>query len=854
MVVAVIAAAWLPGGAGARPDQGIAQILARAGIDPATVTVQDGPLNYAGPACPGAGWDCTDGSGPVAQVGALNQADCFGNDCVIVQSGPANVARCEQRVPADAELTCSITQETTSGSNVATAIQIVDSSVRAPTIAVEPVEQEQRASGEIEIDQDATAGGSNDATVEQRLQQVAEAVITVGPVSQIQEATGSVRLEQDTVDGDGDNGAGITQWIDQRAQAQLDVGEIAQSQSRDDDGHNLDLFVRQNSDAGDNDAQVEQAHVAIAGGFGVLGPIEQLQGATDQGLAGDIDQTDRGGHSNYDVAQKKWWDQSGTTLGTLTQIQDDLELCCLIGGAGRTPDTCTITQFAQLEADDGATQSVNQRAVANAKENCSFQQTSSINGAVDTDSGGGTAFDNERGCAAGSCEVEERPLSRLATAIRNESAEGSFGSGDADPSETGAAPGDVLEYRLTYRNPGTGSASGVEIHAEVPDRATFLDCTGGCNTEGDVSWNIGDAAAGSSTVVTFRVELDHEGWAIGTTPVPLTPEVLAAGEEPWASNTVRANVVYDPPPESDLALDVRNETAQAEQDPVFTRDTSAGSFDVIEWRITYANHGLGSATNVTVTDLLPSTGVFLDCVGGCEVQESEGGDQLVSWDLGAVPGGESRVVSFRYELGEVDPGQYSVNLAEADTSEEGPVSSNQSFVWFPGCSNGFYPADPTTIDFEDLADGTFLTTQYAGLGVTFLDVPESSPEVISADGFGRTTHSGTNSVFGQNDTPSPGSAGTPMTMVFDPPVSRVGMYIGNAHVPLTATLAAYDQDGNEICSTTESEFGNDVQTLIGLDVFAPVIHSVTLDYGNTTLAEEIDDLMFEESAEGGPVP
>ncbi len=40
-------------------DEAVAAYLASRGIDPATVVVQRGLKNYAGPSCPGAGWNCT---------------------------------------------------------------------------------------------------------------------------------------------------------------------------------------------------------------------------------------------------------------------------------------------------------------------------------------------------------------------------------------------------------------------------------------------------------------------------------------------------------------------------------------------------------------------------------------------------------------------------------------------------------------------------------------------------------------------------------------------------------------------------------------------------------------------------
>ena len=46
--------------------------LGSIGIDLASVVVQQGQLNYAGPDCPGAGWNCTTAS-LVVQLGSATQ-------------------------------------------------------------------------------------------------------------------------------------------------------------------------------------------------------------------------------------------------------------------------------------------------------------------------------------------------------------------------------------------------------------------------------------------------------------------------------------------------------------------------------------------------------------------------------------------------------------------------------------------------------------------------------------------------------------------------------------------------------------------------------------------------------------
>jgi hypothetical protein len=107
----------------------IAAYLQSIGVNPATVTWEQGVNNYAGPNCPGIGWTCTT-AGNVVQIappGGTNSVEC-GGPCTIVQSTSANGnnhAKCEEHSTDPAAVQdCTITQSGTS--NDATVIQDVN--------------------------------------------------------------------------------------------------------------------------------------------------------------------------------------------------------------------------------------------------------------------------------------------------------------------------------------------------------------------------------------------------------------------------------------------------------------------------------------------------------------------------------------------------------------------------------------------------------------------------------------------------------------------------------------------------------------------------------------------------------
>ena len=96
--------------------------------------------------------------------------------------------------------------------------------------------------------------------------------------------------------------------------------------------------------------------------------------------------------------------------------------------------------------------------------------------------------------------------------------------------------------------------------------------------------------------------------------------------------------------------------------------------------------------------------------------------------------------------------------------------------------------------------------------------------------------------------PVPSSAGDPLTITFEEPVRKVGMYVGNDDAgDTTATLRAYDTSGVEITGvrTSRTNFGSAVQTFIGADAGTNAIARVEISYGEAILGEEIDNLTFE---------
>ena len=200
LTAALAAALLLVGGAGAggQPPKkvdltnpaAVSAYLTSIGIDPATVVKQVGLNNYAGPNCPGVGWNCTT-SLKVVQVssaGGQNKFDCEGqeppnvltnpatNTCVVMQGGPNNAAQCKEKNTGDDEAQhCTINQS--GDRNLAIVDQLIEQRQGPQQSATQTVDVEQTATdkNESQIHQevhqqtsvDIAAPGSQDQNVHQ---------------------------------------------------------------------------------------------------------------------------------------------------------------------------------------------------------------------------------------------------------------------------------------------------------------------------------------------------------------------------------------------------------------------------------------------------------------------------------------------------------------------------------------------------------------------------------------------------------------------------------------------------------------------------------------------------------------
>lgn len=199
-------------------------------------------------------------------------------------------------------------------------------------------------------------------------------------------------------------------------------------------------------------------------------------------------------------------------------------------------------------------------------------------------------------------------------------------------------PGETLQYEVSYGNVGNSSLSNVQIQASVPAGTTFVRASNGgaVNQAGNtVSWDFRTTplAPGESSKLTFLVTV-NDGLADGTLLVSTAQ--LDTGNAPLArasdSVVVRASTF--------LTLDVATTSDPARPD------------ELVYYQYTVANRGTVALADVTLHIQVPDAAV-LDLTnsqprGACPNLIGSSAtctrDEAVTWELGTLGAGESRVV------------------------------------------------------------------------------------------------------------------------------------------------------------------------------------------------------------------
>jgi hypothetical protein len=380
--------------------------------DAARAVCQEGPRNYAGPSCPGTGWNCVRANLPIVQIGGINLFYCTALNCLVIQvvhgGSGQNASACERRVDnpttGEAVLVCDIMQVNGgSGTNAATISQHIQQTKGTP----------QKAREIARITQENETK-SNIARIIQGIGQSSRAKSG----EQIQEAHQAATVTQTTAHDLplvetstlGDNTSNIRQTQDQLQRAS--GGSITQKQNTE--GGSDETCDQPNAtpltpyDQEKNQcAQVTQLsslEPSVGGANRSIlvhdttqrqvaentGMATQLQGLLSTGEAGTKEQFSSG-VSDSDVFQDTLQVQTANKVtGTLTQAKNAGDPRCCHFQEDNDNNTADIVQtvnqsaFEDGEFSDIAVQMARFQGDCVSSGTCNVHQSATINGETET--------------------------------------------------------------------------------------------------------------------------------------------------------------------------------------------------------------------------------------------------------------------------------------------------------------------------------------------------------------------------------------------------------------------------------------------------------------------------------------
>jgi hypothetical protein len=334
---------------------GAVAYLESLGIDARGVVIQRGARNYAGPRCPGAGWNCTT-SYKVFQISAgpgPNTYSCTPgpqtppNNCVIVQSNTAgnNVAACKlpgSNPASGLTWKCDVTQTNTSGQN------------------------------RVEIKEELTFTGA------------------------ITSSTQEAKVTQ--TNGSGANVASVNQKSSESI-SNSDPS-VSWSQSAD-----QDIDIDQNSSSGTNSVnasqELSQTQTALSATSGSQEQFADQQASVDQSSSGV---------STLSIKQVESQTQKAPSTD-VNQSQIGPQGCCSeqVGNPANTAKIKQIATQVQEPGGSGDTQTERQIVTYTSSGNISGSSTTTQDDTTSTSSFSGSTVSQSQGCSQDTCSAGPLP-------------------------------------------------------------------------------------------------------------------------------------------------------------------------------------------------------------------------------------------------------------------------------------------------------------------------------------------------------------------------------------------------------------------------------------------------------------
>jgi len=280
--------------------------------------------------------------------------------------------------------------------------------------------------------------------------------------------------------------------------------------------------------------------------------------------------------------------------------------------------------------------------------------------------------------------------------------------------------GSAVFFRVTLANNGPADASNVQVLDIIPGNLTLTSATpsvGNYNSATGI-WTVPALANGASATLDIKASVNQVSSGVTITNIA---QIIASTPPDLNTSNNLASVDLFIPLKVDADLAVTKTTSNS--------IPMAG--DTVRWTITVKNNGPGDATNVQLSDLLPSGLTY----SGSTPSQGAYVTATGIWSVGSLPVGQTATLLLNTVMGVGQVGSTLINtasVASLDQTDPNPANNSASvslyrpgILWRPNREQTVSPGTPLTYlhQFDTLLggqSGTLTLTPSSSQGLTWV--------------------------------------------------------------------------------------------------------------------------------------
>lgn len=376
----------------------------------------------------------------------------------------------------------------------------------------------------------------------------------------------------------------------------------------------------------------------------------------------------------------------------------------------------------------------------------------------------------------------------------------------------------TLTYTLTVTNIGPSNATGVTVADVLPAGVTFVSATASqgtaTNAAGTINGTLGSIASGGTATITVLATVD------AATVGPLSNTATVTGNETDPVSTNNTSTTSTVVTRSvDVAI-TKTESA----DPIIAGNQ-------LTYTVTITNTGPSTATNVTVTDVLPAGVTFVSATPSQGTATNSAG--TITGTLGTIAPAATATIAIIVTVGASTTGTLT-NTATVTSTETDTNSANNSATQTTAVNQSINlgitkvdTADPIVAGNNVTYTLTITNTgPSTATGVTVTDVLPANLTFVSATPSQGTATNTSGTVTGNLGTLASGASAT-ITIV----ASVAGTFSGTLSNTATATATESDSDPTNNSATQTTTVSQSINLgITKVDTSDPVIAGNNLTY------------------------